>query len=55
MAHASKLQEVVDETSALSQKRTFRNVRPMSALHPKADIAAMPALCLVLSDRAVQS
>ena len=43
MAHASKLQEVVDETSALSQKRTFRNVRSLSALY------------LVLSDRAVQS
>jgi hypothetical protein len=25
--------------SALGQKQTFRNVRPMSAIHPKGDIA----------------
>jgi hypothetical protein len=25
--------------SALGQKRTLRRIRPMSALHPKADIA----------------
>jgi hypothetical protein len=34
--------------SALGQKRTFQNVRPMSVLPPKADIAeqrSMSALC----------
>jgi hypothetical protein len=38
MAHGSKLQEVVDETSALGHKRTWDDQIAMSALPPKADI-----------------
>ena len=31
-----------DRMSALGQKQTFRNVQPMSALPPKADIGTQP-------------